>query len=126
MFRIPLHINKDKLSCNRCIKDIDKFTETLLIEGEVHCIFCDNWLCGEYDAFGNIELIGSPSIQHIKMVGGIINKKDNFIPSFLEVVGKILHENLPNEGNELELMIKSYNIILKETGHFIKAFKVNG
>ena len=28
---------------------------TAVIEGEVYCLICDNWLCGERDAFGITE-----------------------------------------------------------------------
>ena len=54
--RVPLHIHKAKLCCNRCNKDVHKHHETIVKEEEVYCIYCDNWLCGEYDAFGDVEL----------------------------------------------------------------------
>jgi len=61
-----LHIDKDELFCNRCNKYVCKYTEIIVIYGEVHCFHCDNWLCGEYDAFGIVE---DPSVEHIKMMG---------------------------------------------------------
>jgi hypothetical protein len=63
--RPPFHLNKQKLFCNRCNRWRDKFTETLVLEDEVHCLICDNWLCGIYDAFGDLSST-SPSIERIK------------------------------------------------------------
>lgn len=49
----PRYEYQDFLFCNKCDHNIDKFAETLVIEGNVYCIFCDNWICGEEDAFGS-------------------------------------------------------------------------
>jgi hypothetical protein len=61
----PLHINTVSLFCNRCNRWVDKYRQTLVIDGEVHCLKDLNWLCGEYDAFGNQNM--SPSIQRITL-----------------------------------------------------------
>ena len=65
--RPPLHLNAHRLFCNRCNRHVDKFSETLVIDGEVHCLSDWNWLCGEYDAgfIGNM----SPSIDRIILKG---------------------------------------------------------
>jgi len=42
----------DKLYCNRCKKMIDKYLETIVVDGQVMCIYCDNWITTEFDAFG--------------------------------------------------------------------------
>lgn len=63
----PRHIEKSELFCNRCNKYVRKHTETYLENGEVHCLFCHNWLCGEYDAFGDLGDL-SPSLKHIKIL----------------------------------------------------------
>ena len=42
------------LWCNKCRKQIDKHNETLEIENNIHCIHCNNWICGFTDAFGEI------------------------------------------------------------------------
>lgn len=55
-----LHWDKKKLWCNRCNRNVNKWTETILYSmpiqenpdnQDVFCIFCENWLCGEEDAF---------------------------------------------------------------------------
>ncbi len=66
----PLHLNKTHLSCNseQCRaypgtpKDelgnrlLDKHTETVTDEHEdIRCLYCGNWLCGLYDAFGDVS-----------------------------------------------------------------------
>ena len=52
-----IHEDKPELFCNRCKKYIKKHSETLVIPGpdgdNVHCIYCWNWLCGFFDAFGH-------------------------------------------------------------------------
>ena len=63
----PLHLDKKTLFCNRCLRYMDKFTETLVLDDEVYCLFCDNWLCGKFDAFG--DLSESPTITHIRKGG---------------------------------------------------------
>ena len=63
----PRHIDKRELFCNRCNKNINKCTETYLQEEEVHCVHCHNWLCGEYDAFGDLGDV-SPSLKHIMIL----------------------------------------------------------
>ena len=67
MDRQPYHLNEKKLWCNRCLRYIDKFSETLVLDNEVYCLICDNWLCGSYDAFG--DLSESPSITRIRKEG---------------------------------------------------------
>lgn len=61
---IPRHADKTYLECNSpaCRRPggknrlIHKDKETLHLGTEVHCMYCENWLCGEYDAWG----IGEP------------------------------------------------------------------
>jgi len=54
----PLHINKTHLPCNseNCKgRLLDKFTETLIDEhDDLRCLYCNNWLCGFYDAYGDV------------------------------------------------------------------------
>jgi hypothetical protein len=59
----PFHLNDEHLYCNRCQKYIDKFSDTILIDNEIHCLYCENWLCGFNDCFG---VQCSPSIERIK------------------------------------------------------------
>jgi hypothetical protein len=72
MDREPLHIDKKELFCNRCNKYIDKFTGTLVINNETHCLYCGNWLCGCYDAFGCEMLLEDPTIVHCKLESTIL------------------------------------------------------
>ena len=48
----PLHMDKEVLFCNKCNKDIDRIAGTLVCHNEVYCRYCNNWICGERDAFG--------------------------------------------------------------------------
>jgi NAD-dependent SIR2 family protein deacetylase len=55
-----LHEDKKTLYCNQCEEEVDKWTGTQVLNshpeqnkyGEVYCLSCGNWLCGEFDAFG--------------------------------------------------------------------------
>ncbi len=49
-----IHQDEAELYCNKCNKNVSKHNETLVMDDNVYCIFCDNWLCGKYDAFGEI------------------------------------------------------------------------
>jgi len=62
-----IHENKKELFCNRCQRYVDKFTGTIVMEEEVHCL-CGNWLCGFFDAFGDVSQ-ESVSIKRIKLMG---------------------------------------------------------
>lgn len=44
----------DFLYCNRCKRMINKYAETIVVDEQVMCMFCDNWITTEYDAFGRI------------------------------------------------------------------------
>ena len=44
-----------KIYCNVCNKSVDKFVETLVVEDNVFCLHCNNWLCGVIDAWGEIN-----------------------------------------------------------------------
>jgi DNA-directed RNA polymerase subunit RPC12/RpoP len=69
----PRHIHKKNLFCNKCNKNIDKLTETIInSHDDVRCIYCDNWLCGCYDAFGDLSR-ESISIQRIKILAKEFN-----------------------------------------------------
>ena len=65
--RLPYHLNEKKLWCNRCNRWVDKYTETLVMDDEVSCLICDNWLAGEWDCFGDVS--ESPAITHIRKEG---------------------------------------------------------
>lgn len=73
----PLHIDKRTLFCNRCDKDISKFTEIYIENENVHCLICGNWLAGEYDCFGDLGDI-SPSLKHIKILGQDVETRKNW------------------------------------------------
>lgn len=112
MSRLPLHIDKLELFCNRCNKYVNKFIETTIIDNEVYCLHCDNWLSGEEDCFGCIgEERISPSITHIKMMSGGLVKKNIFIAKFLNIVFRKLNSGLPEEGYLDELFTKSYELL---------------
>lgn len=49
-----LHEDKDTLFCNVCSVDVDKWIGTQVINEEVYCLRCNNWLCGEFDCFGEL------------------------------------------------------------------------
>jgi len=69
----PIHIGKEELFCNVCKKYIDKYTETIIDEyNDIRCLYCNNWLCGSYDAFGDLS-IESISIQRIKILSREFN-----------------------------------------------------
>ena len=51
-----LYENIDDLFCNKCNRNINKYTEMLNIESQMYCIYCDNWITPFYDAFGIKEL----------------------------------------------------------------------
>lgn len=85
----PLHLNKTHLPCNSesCRADpgapkdangdrlLEKFTETLMIQvsedpekWDVYCRHCENWLCGDYDAFGNLQLQSISIVRILEMI----------------------------------------------------------
>lgn len=53
--RKGIHQDKEEIFCNRCSRYMDKLTETMVLEDEVYCLTCNNWLCGFFDAFGDVE-----------------------------------------------------------------------
>ena len=69
--RPSIHEDKNELFCNRCEKYLNKHSETLVLNDEVHCIYCENWLCGLYDGFG-IDRRVEPQIAHIKIQGRML------------------------------------------------------
>lgn len=46
-------IHHVKLWCNKCENWIDKKYQTYVMDNDVHCLQCSNWLCGYKDAFGD-------------------------------------------------------------------------
>lgn len=66
-----IHEDRPDLFCNRCLKYVDKFVGTMLLEEDVHCL-CGNWLCGFRDAFGDIDT-ESVAIKRIKKMGAEFN-----------------------------------------------------
>jgi hypothetical protein len=61
----PIHAHKDELFCNQCQRYVSKHDGTFLLDEEVHCLACENWLCGFYDAFGH-AISESPAITRVK------------------------------------------------------------
>lgn len=66
----PIHAHKAELFCNRCEKYVNKWTGTIIVDGQVVCLCCGNWLCGEYDAFGVLDM---PTIEHIRHMAREMN-----------------------------------------------------
>ncbi len=53
-----LHEESRTIFCNKCQKPRNKWTETIIMQdsnNDVFCLFCFNWLCGFFDAFGDIN-----------------------------------------------------------------------
>jgi hypothetical protein len=117
MSRKPLHIDKLDLFCNRCQCYVNKYTETTVVAVEVLCLNCDNWLCGEYDAFGNPEYQDSPSIERIKGVRRPLTKRNIFIAQFLRLICKKLVQDLPAEGFESEYIEKGWGVLAEYCKH---------
>lgn len=111
----PLHLHKTYLYCNSdscrsqdIPKDengnrlIHKYKETYTgASGDLHCIHCDNWLCGEYDAFGNTGFI----------------HKNEFIPHYLEFLRRHLEEGLPEEHLEGKMLAAATRITIERLKH---------
>jgi len=106
----PRHLEKNELFCNRCNKYVDKHCGTILIEEELHCLECYNWLCGQWDAFGVIS----------DRENGLISKF-LFIKQFLRVVEKRLLRILPDQDFESQMIEKAWEILKSETGHILAA-----
>jgi hypothetical protein len=50
-----LHEEARAIYCNKCGKLRDKHSETIILgdhNHDVFCMWCFNWLCGFFDAFG--------------------------------------------------------------------------
>lgn len=114
-----IHIDKLELFCNRCLKYINKYTHTYLLDNDLHCLNCHNWLCGEKDAFGDIESNESPSITHVKIMGSGLTKKNVFIAQFLKLIYRILNQQLPDEDFESDFIKKAWEILAGEVRHII-------
>ncbi len=117
----PLHIHKIHLYCNSeycrnqdALKDengnrlIHKHRETNVYDENVYCIHCGNWLCGEYDAFGNLGL----------------TKKGEFIPCFLSFLQRQLEAGLPEEHFEGKMLAIAGQIVKERLNHIEDAVEI--